>query len=270
MLPVLSQYSVAIFFALSLFTIGWAGWRGGAPEKATAAAMGYLVIVQASAYAIKQPRYLEVDEISLLVDLCMVVCLFCIALFANRMWPLYAAAMQLLALFFHTSRAIAPDVVGYAYSLLKSGPTGMVTLILLFGTIFHQRRQKRYGDYRQWAYFPIDDERQLRGQTNEDPYQRDLASTMARGWLEVPMVITGVLVALFAIAAFALMVDDTPAAIGAALLLFFGLSAVVFGIWWHKRETRKITEGFESFKGRWEVITEARQQMPLGAAGTAH
>lgn len=261
MLPILTQYIEYVFWALYVVAVGWALWKGGEPERAGAAVMLYLFVVQATAYAIQQPRYVEVDEISFLADAIAVVGFCFIAIHANRVWPLVAGALQLLSLAFHFARAVNPEVIGLAYGLMKSGPTAFVLLMLLLGTIFHQRRLAVHSEYRDWTCQFVDVERVARGQVDEDAYQKDLAQVLARGFLERPMILNGSLVALYALFALTTLIDTQASLIAAVVLLTIGLATIFFGRWWWKREQRNAEERLEDFNERWTLIREDRKSV---------
>jgi len=72
-----------------------------------------------------------------------------LSLYARRAWPIWATALQLLSLTSHFAEGIEPSHPGI-YFTMKSGPTLMVQVVLLLGTLFHQRRLRRFGRDPAW------------------------------------------------------------------------------------------------------------------------
>lgn len=158
MVPDFQVLSIVLFYSLFLISVVAALWKGGEPERWGVGVVVLAFVVQTTAYAVVPPRFIEVDGVALLVDLIALVGFGAIALNAKRIWPLFAASLQLISALSHFSRFVQIEVTGIAYSLVKSAPTGVVILLLLVGTILHQSRLKRRGydpAWMDWEY--IDD-----------------------------------------------------------------------------------------------------------------
>ena len=85
-----------------------------------------------------------------LIELSVVIIMVPIALKANRMYTLWMAAFQILALFAHIARAVSDAISPLAYAIMYIGPSYFQIIILGFGIWLHYRREKRHGKYRSW------------------------------------------------------------------------------------------------------------------------
>lgn len=137
--------------------LGCAGWklytrRNGATsgEPELYAVLNELIafLLAGILYSEAPPIFSGVDFTALLVDVIAAIGLFAIALNANRIWPLIAAAAQFVGLFSHFSRAMQISIDPMAYSLLRTLPSAIVLGCILIGFIGHFQRYRKYGyDY---------------------------------------------------------------------------------------------------------------------------
>lgn len=151
------------FFALAL-----AAWRwGGGPERAAALVLVWFRIADWTYHGIFQ-QALDLTDIDLahaLIDLVACVAAFVIAIFANRMYTLWFAALQLLVVFAHFSRDMAMAILPTVYAIMIMAPSYLQMLLLAGGLWAHHRRVQRFGPYRSW-----------RRSSNHSP------ATAPRGW----------------------------------------------------------------------------------------
>jgi hypothetical protein len=73
-----------------------------------------------------------------------------IALNANRNYPLFIAAMQVLVLSGHLARGLIESIAPIAYATMMVAPGWLQLVILAIGLIRHIRRRNRHGAYRDW------------------------------------------------------------------------------------------------------------------------
>ena len=139
-----------VFWAVLLFAVGFAMWKGGAPERLTAAVLVAMTLVQVTAHRVIPLRFDEVDVPAMIVDLWAAVGLTVIALYADRTWPLWTAALQLLSSMSHLIRISSDEIEMLVYGWVKSLPTFGVLLILILGTTLHRRRIRQHGSDRSW------------------------------------------------------------------------------------------------------------------------
>lgn len=135
---------------LALVLAAWV-WGGG-PERCLA---GVLVWFWASDQALHLVHAasagaagLEIGHV--VIDLVGAIGATAVALFANRAYSLWFAALQLIALLAHLAHHAAPGVATLAYRLLSTGPSYFQMGLLAGGIWFHHRRVARFGPYRSW------------------------------------------------------------------------------------------------------------------------
>ena len=127
--------------------------RGAAPERIlTATFLGMLVldrvyhlVAGADPVAVMgvQLGHLAIDVIGLAVFLV-------VALGANRVYPLWIAGAQLIALSSHVYPAFVKIVSEAAYVAMNIMPSYVQMLAMTLGLAAHIRRQKRRGSYPSW------------------------------------------------------------------------------------------------------------------------
>lgn len=142
--------SVMAFWVVLLFAVPFALWKGGTPERLAAAVLAAMTVIGVTAHRFIPIRYDHVDAAALTVDLLGFIGMTAIALYADRSWPLWTAALQLLSSMSHLIRFTSGTVEQLVYSWVKSLPTFLVLLILIGGTILHRRRLRRFGTDPSW------------------------------------------------------------------------------------------------------------------------
>lgn len=85
-----------------------------------------------------------------LIDMCAAILFVCVALNANRNYPLWVAGFQLVAVGGHLVRSLVDSVSPLAVALLVVGPAYCQLLLLLVGFLRHVQRERRFGQYREW------------------------------------------------------------------------------------------------------------------------
>ena len=145
---------ILLFNALLLGSCGYAIWRGGPPERYA----GWLFLcgtLLTPLVASGLPaRYYQVETLIFGVDLFLMAALFWIACQADRLWPLFAAGLQLDTVGIHVLKMLNSDMIRVTYALLTIGWSYPILIILAIGTLRHQRRVQRYGIDRSWTKRP--------------------------------------------------------------------------------------------------------------------
>ncbi|WP_194954901.1 hypothetical protein [Sphingopyxis solisilvae] len=144
------------FLIINLVLVGFLGaaalrWGAG-PEKICAAALFamtygdplyHLLVAQGPAYGTVDVGHLAQDSIVAAVYVG-------VALQANRVYPIWLAAFQLVSLLSHFAREVTDFFPKLAYGLMNYGPYYTTILILGLGIAAHARRRRRLGPYRSW------------------------------------------------------------------------------------------------------------------------
>ena len=130
-----------------------AAWRwGGGPERALAAILVWFRLADWTYHGVFQTslNLAEIDLVHALIDGIACAAAFAVALYANRIYPLWFAAIQLLVVFAHLARELAMDILPQVYAIMFMAPSYLQTVILALGIWFHWRRVRRHGAYRSW------------------------------------------------------------------------------------------------------------------------
>lgn len=133
-----------------------AGWRwGGGPERALAALLGAMVLADGLNHVMfaRSVGFLTIGFGHLAIDLAAALAATAVALFANRMYPLWFAAFQILALLAHLARGIAHGIAPLAFAIMYTGPSYFQIVLLAAGIWLHRRRVRKHGPYRSWRSF---------------------------------------------------------------------------------------------------------------------
>lgn len=153
MLPDFSHVEIALFYVVFFGGLPLAAWFGGAPERWGVAAFIAMLVVHALPYGlVVDPIFHSVDLVVLFSDITALAVFTAIALNARRIWPLFAASLQLISVLGHFARGVT-DIIGLSYLLLNSVPTMMVLLLVLAGAAMHQYRLHLRGEDPDWVPF---------------------------------------------------------------------------------------------------------------------
>ena len=137
----------AVFFALAL-----AAWR---PERALAAVLVWFRVADWAYHGLFE-RALDLQDIDLAhasIDFVACLAAFAVAIFANRIYPLWFAALQLLVVFAHLAREMAVAILPKVYAIMFMAPSYLQMLLLAGGIWAHWRRVRRHGPYRSWRLY---------------------------------------------------------------------------------------------------------------------
>lgn len=126
---------------------------GSGPERAIA--LVWLVIFKGldNAFRALWATEFRADELSAYFafnDVLALAAFVLVALHANRLYPLWFAAFQLLAVLAHLARELAEQISSISYAILAIAPGYFQLAILAGGLFMHRRRLRRYGPYRDW------------------------------------------------------------------------------------------------------------------------
>lgn len=146
-----AQHLIAILLAGAIWR------RGGDPERwLIAAFLGTMVMPIWVLWWFGFGSSIDggVKLFGLLVDVVAAVLFIAIALRANRNYPLWIAAFQLVALGGHLVGLVPVGVSPLALVILLVGPSYCQLLLLFAGFVRHVRRERRFGPYRAWRNAP--------------------------------------------------------------------------------------------------------------------
>ena len=133
---------ILLFNVLQVLASGYAFARGGGPERAMGAAM---LAAAATTYLAGRElpyRFVSVEGGVLGVDAMLLLAMLLIALNADRWWTMWVVALQALGTGAHLARALDPHLDRTAYGIMISAWSYPMVLLLVIGTLRHDRRRK--------------------------------------------------------------------------------------------------------------------------------
>lgn len=145
-------FQLICFLALAI----WAWRKGGGPERACTGTMLAMMVIDRLYHLLIDPtiELHTVDTWHFTLDLMVLTALVPIALWANRFYPMFLAALQLIALNAHFAREAFDQVTPLAYVIMYVGPSYAQIVTLAVGMWLHVRRVERFGPYRDWRLVP--------------------------------------------------------------------------------------------------------------------
>ena len=139
------QLHTVLFLACQAAASSYALVRGGTPERivtlelAVATAAGELLSVE-------QGLSFQIMEWDMLVlDVTLLAVMVPVALYANRYWPLWVAAVQLDTIAIHGVRAFDPSLRASVYYAIAGKAAYPILILLALGTLRHRDREARAG-----------------------------------------------------------------------------------------------------------------------------
>lgn len=133
---------VVLNLLLALLAIGLSAVFGGQAERRGAFIVACMIAISLIGEATSTRRFETVDVAALAQDIIAFLCFSYIGINSKRIWPLWAAALQLLSVGAHGVRALKIPVEPLVYAWMKSGPTWGVYILLIIGTLLHLRRTR--------------------------------------------------------------------------------------------------------------------------------
>lgn len=144
---------VSISLVLFLVTGLFAFLRGGPPERIAATVIVGWIIADVLYHLVFGPSGFDsVDPVHVFLDVGVLIAIGSLALRANRVWPLWAAAAQLICVTGHLVAYLEPGGMRRAYWAMTQIPPFIQLFALLLGAIAHTARISRLGPYRSWRY----------------------------------------------------------------------------------------------------------------------
>lgn len=130
---------------------------GGAPERLLGLAFVVLFTVPMVAMDFVTSGSVMLSNRGVVVvisDVLACIAFVWIALNANRNYTLWIAGFQVVATSAHVVRPMLDVVTPLAYATMAIGPSWFQLALMTGGLVFHVRRKKRYGEYRDWRISP--------------------------------------------------------------------------------------------------------------------
>lgn len=146
----LSKMVAVIFNSLLFASCLFALWRGGLPER-TGAAM--LLTAAILTYVVVDPRssYRHAEWGVFIIDAALLIGLVGLSLRANRYWPLWLAAMQMVTTWSHLGAGMLSQTKPLAYAIASVAWSFPMLILLAAGTYRHRLRRVKFGNDQDWT-----------------------------------------------------------------------------------------------------------------------
>jgi hypothetical protein len=137
--------------AIVLATVALALRKGDEPEQLTS-----LVIVTAlfadviNHWLLGAPNFFTINPGHLVLDGWELIVLMWVALYANRGWPLWVAALQMIVVAGHLSKLFDVSAIRRGYWVMIAVPGYIQLAVVWIGLVSHMRRVGRIGPYAAW------------------------------------------------------------------------------------------------------------------------
>ena len=141
-----AQYAYGALLLLAVL------WRGDAPERILGATLAGMLGVDQLHHALVGGSILwrNANLGHIAIDCAVFAVVVPVALRANRVYPLWIGAAQLIALLAHIYRLSLTDINRFAYDVMAVIPSYIQLTAMTLGLGFHMSRRKRLGSYPSW------------------------------------------------------------------------------------------------------------------------
>lgn len=141
--------------AVTLLVVVFAATRGDRPEQWCAIIIaGETLVDLALRQTIGQRTFSSFELSRFLLDLIVVTALFCVAMRANRVYPLAITAAQVFAVIGSVAVLLSTDGMAQALWAMTQMPIFLQLILLTGGTLAHRHRLARVGPYNSWSPRP--------------------------------------------------------------------------------------------------------------------
>ncbi len=123
---------------------------GGRPERVTAIMLFLASIATWLLPFDPSTSFQSVESFELMIDLALMGGLITVALLANRFWPLWLAALHVLAIGIHGVRGFDAALMPWMYAAAGGKLAYPMIALLAMGVMRHRQRLARYGQDPDW------------------------------------------------------------------------------------------------------------------------
>lgn len=145
------QAHVLIFYGIQFAACLYAVRAGGLPERLVAIMMAVAALATSAVPWQSHRSFWMIEEQRVYIDVALMIGLAVLALRANRFWPIWVAALHLLAVGVHGVRAYDPAVLPIVYAKLVGWIAYPMVVVLIWGVRRHRQRVMAGGPEGDWS-----------------------------------------------------------------------------------------------------------------------
>lgn len=140
---------IELYYAFALACSLYVGIRGAAPERIAAAVI--LVGSAVSTAAMSGFKYASVEIGVFLVDVAALIAFLVLSMRAERLWPLWVSALQIIGTAGHAVKLVDAEVLRTAYAIAMAVWSYPMWFLIVLGTWNHRRRLAKFGVDKSWS-----------------------------------------------------------------------------------------------------------------------
>ncbi|WP_338427094.1 hypothetical protein [Sphingopyxis kveilinensis] len=134
------MWSVAIYYAVLLFTVAVAIRRGGTLERW--AAYTALIASVLTTAVNPFPTWTHIEVNIFIIDVLVLLSFWFTALRTQRFWPYWITGWQLIAIFGHIQKLMFVEILARPYSLLSMYISYPILLLIIYASGSSGRREE--------------------------------------------------------------------------------------------------------------------------------
>jgi hypothetical protein len=134
------MWSVAIYYAVLLFTVAVAIRRGGPLERW--AAYTALIASVLTTVVTPFPTWTNIEVNIFVIDVLVLMSFWFIALRTQSFWPYWITGWQLIAIFGHLQKLMFSEILARPYSLLSVYISYPILLLIIYASGSYGRRNE--------------------------------------------------------------------------------------------------------------------------------
>ena len=143
--------ALALYKGAMLATVALALRKGDEPEQLTALVMMTGLFGDSiNHWLFGTPNFFTINPGHIVLDGWMLIVMVWVALYANRGWPLWVGALQMIVMAGHLSKLIDIAEIRRGYWAMVAVPGYIQLITLWIGLASHIRRVERIGNYAAW------------------------------------------------------------------------------------------------------------------------
>jgi hypothetical protein len=142
---------IEFYYALVALCCAYAFAKGGAPERVGSVILAVASILTLFAAWGRSHGYVSFQLGIFIVDLGCLLAFLLLAVRAERYWPLWITALQIIGTGAHAVKLADPEIIGKAYAFAMAFWSYPMWGLIALGTYRHQRRLALYGADRSWS-----------------------------------------------------------------------------------------------------------------------
>jgi hypothetical protein len=126
--------------------------RGAGPERILASLLLGMFVIDPIYHRVVGGSmfWYHADLGHVVIDTVVMAVTFAVALGANRVYPLWIAGAQIVAISGHLYRLTLEEINKFAYDAMTVTPSYIQLVALMVGIAFHTSRRRRLGSYPSW------------------------------------------------------------------------------------------------------------------------